>query len=225
MKGFNIATGRLPVIVIMATLALFGTSGCYEDYGLTVQDYDSYVTLYDQGTNFASFKYFIMPDTIVHLYDTSGRDPLTSARVYDRQILESTKGNLQGRGYVYLGTGPSAIPDSVDSNKVMLVRIGQFSSTYSGYYYDYWYGYYGGWYGWYYPYYPPTYVDTYEYTTGTTLTEIVDYGRSLSMGKVVPVWLASISGLVGVAGSNTSKRISDGINRTFEQSPYLYAGQ
>ncbi|HMK39583.1 MAG TPA: DUF4136 domain-containing protein, partial [Bacteroidota bacterium] len=96
----------------------------------------------------------------------------------------------------------------------------------SGYYYDYWYGYWGGYYpGWGYPgYYPPAYVNTYTYTTGSNVTELVQYGKSNADKRAAPVWVGIATGLMGTP-STAQSRLATGINRTFEQSPYLYAGQ
>jgi len=209
----------LPLLVLFAGIG-FGISACYEDYGLTIEDFDSFVTLKASDTDFQKFKFFVMPDTIRHFYEPGGIDPLRDARKFDAQILSLTASNFQARGYTRLSDTSEIGIRNIDPNTVFIARIGQFSSTYTGYYYDYWYGY-GGYWGWYYPYYPPAYVGTYEYTTGTNVTEVVDYGRSIQNSKIVPVWLASISGLTGTPAT-AQARLSSGINRTFEQSPYFY---
>lgn len=212
----------VPVVVLVTGLVM---AGCYEDYGLTVKDFDAYTTAYMPGTNFQSYKYFILRDTIMHIVPPGTLiDPISGARKYDRQILDLTASNLQARGYIRL-TDTLQIP-SASRDSLLVVLIGQFANEHTGYYYDYWYGYWGGYYpGWGYGgYYPPTYAYTYDYTVGTNVTEIIDYGKSRAQSKYAPVWLGIISGLTGEAAT-AQNRIATGINRTFEQSPYLYAGQ
>jgi len=211
----------MPVLVLVAGLVI---GGCYEDYGLTIQDYDAYVTGYVGGTNFSAYKYFVMPDTIMHIFGgTSLTDPLAGARIYDKQILSLTASNLQARGFVRItDTTQIGVGKPYDPNKVLVALIGQFSTDHTGYYYDYWYGYWGGYYPWY--GYPPAYVSTYSYTTGSNVTELVDYGKSNSQKRPNPVWVGIITGLTGTP-STTQSRLATGINRTYEQSPYLFAGQ
>jgi hypothetical protein len=148
------------------------------------------------------------------------------ARKYDEQILSLTASNLQARGFTRLSDTLQIISGGIDPNTVLAVLIGQFSVDHTGYYYDYWYGYWGGYYPYwgYGGYYPPSYVSTYEYTVGSNVTEIVDYGKSNAQRKAAPVWVGIISGLTGDPAT-AQTRISDGINQTFAQSPYLYAGQ
>lgn len=208
----------LPLLLVLGGIAL---TSCYEDYGLTTQDYDSYITSYVPGTNFQKFRYFVMPDTIVHIYDTTKTDPLKSARKYDKQILSLCASNLEARGYTRL----ASLADVVDSSVTFVVLNAQFSSEFTGYYYDYWYPYWGWYWPGYYPgYYPPAYGGTYSYTTGTNLTQIVDLGKSRQEKRVDGIWIGIISGLTG-SSTTAQTRISAGINKLFEQSPYLYAGQ
>jgi len=211
---------RLLVVPLLLVLGGIGLTSCYEDYGLTTQDYDSYLTSYTPGTNFQKFRFFVMPDTVVHIYDTTQTDPLKSARKYDKQLLSLVASNLQARGYTRL----ASLADVVDSSVTLVVMNAQFSSEFTGYYYNYWYPYWG----WYYPYYPGYYPGgsggTYSYTTGTNVTYMADMGKSSQDKRLDGVWVGIISGLTG-SSSTAGTRISTGINKIFEQSPYLYAGQ
>jgi hypothetical protein len=210
---------RFLVVPLLLVLGAIGLTSCYEDYGLTTQDYDSYITSYTPGTNFQKFRYFVMPDTIVHIYDTTQTDPLKSARKFDKQILSLVSSNLEARGYTRL----ASLADVVDSSVTVVVMNAQFSSEFTGYYYNYWYPYWG----WYYPYYPGYYPPTggtYSYTTGTNVTLMSDMGMSRQEKRLDGIWVGIISGLTG-SSSTAGTRISTGINKIFEQSPYLYAGQ
>jgi hypothetical protein len=210
----------LPILLLVGGV---GLSSCYEDYGLSTQDYDTYFTHYAAGTNFQKYRYFVMPDTIVHIYDrTAGSDPLSGARKYDHEILSLTASNLEARGYIRKQR--SEITTTTDDSTLVCL-IGQMTIEHTGYYYDYWWGYWGWyWPGYYPPYYPPSYGGTYEYSTGTNITELIDLGQSVAQNKPTPVWSGLVSGLTGSSGSAQS-RLSFGINRQFEQSPYLYSGQ
>ncbi len=207
----------LPLLLLIAGVVF---SSCYEDYGLTTQDYDTYLTHYAPGTNFQKFKYYVMPDTIIHVYDTTGIDPLKSARKYDNQILSLTRSNLEARGFVRL-TLPDVVGGKIDSTVVIF--ISQLIREYTGYYYSYYWGYWGWGYP-YYPYYPPMYGGTYDYSTGSNITTMLDFGASKAQNKSVPIWTAMVTGLTG-SPSTAQARFATGINKTFEQSPYLYAGQ
>ncbi len=227
MKAERKTAGRLILLPLLLLFAGAVLSSCYEDYGLTTQDYDTYLTQYAPGANFQAYKYFILPDTIVHMYDTTKSDPMKDARKFDKQILSLTASNFEGRGYTRITKADTA----GKSGATLVVLISQMSTSYMGYYSDYWWGYWGWYYPWYGGYYPPMYGGTYEYTTGTTITTAFDLGASLAQaprgdGKraAVAVWGSVITGLVG-SSTTASTRITDGINKTFEQSPYLYAGQ
>jgi hypothetical protein len=220
----HVAQRLFRLLPVLALLSAFGVSACYEDYGLTTQDFDTYFTHFAEGTNFQNFKYFVMPDTVVHIYDTTKVDPLLASRKFDKQILSLTASNMEARGYERK-TLAELTSQGIDSSKVLVVLVGQLSREYTGYYYTYWYGYWGWYWPGYYPgYYPPAYGGTYEYEMGTNITEIVDLGTTRKEKRPTPVWTGIVSGLAGQP-STAQSRISTGINRTFEQSPYLYSGQ
>jgi hypothetical protein len=208
----------IPLLVLIVGIVF---SSCYEDYGLTVADYDTQLTHYAAGANFQQYKYFVMPDTIVHMYDTTKADPMKDFRKFDDQILGLTASNLEGRGYQRI-TAADTVGKSATT---MVVFLTQMTQSYVGYYYDYWYGYWGWYYPGYYPgYYPPAYATTYEYSTGTIITTIIDLGQTLAQHKITPVWNGLVTGLTG-SSSTVPTRLTDGINKLYEQSPYLYASQ
>ena len=211
------------IMPVLALAAAIGVSACYEDYNLGYKDYDTALTQYNKEVSFAKFKYFLMRDTIVHVYDTTKTDPLTGLRKYDKQILSLVASNFIARGYERLADTSQIGIRGIDRDSVFVVGIGQITSEYTGYYYSY--GWYGGWYGWYYPYYPPVYGGTYEYSTGTTLIDMVDVGQTISEQKIRSVWLGAVTGLAGDTPASVQTRLSNNINQVFIQSPYMYAGQ
>jgi len=213
------------IVPVVALTLVLGVSACYEDYNLGYQDYDTALSLYDKDVSFSKFKYFLMRDSIVHFYDTTKTDPLTGARKYDKQVLSLVASNFIARGYERLADTSEIGIRGIDRDSVFAVLIGQFTSEFTGYYYSYYGGYWGGWYGWYYPYYPPAYGGTYEYSTGTTLIDMVDFGRTTSERQIRSVWLGTVTGLEGDTPASVQTRLSSNINQLFIQSPYMNAGQ
>ena len=95
----RLAGSRTWIVPVVALALVLGVSACYEDYNLGYKDYDTALTLYDKEVNFAKFKYFVMRDTIVHVYDTTKADPISGARKYDKQVLSLVASNFIARGY------------------------------------------------------------------------------------------------------------------------------
>lgn len=221
----GLAGFRKWIVPAVALALAIGVSACYEDYNLGYEDYDTALTLYDKAVDFTQYKYFVMRDTIVHVYDTTKADPIAGARKYDKQILSLVASNFMARGYERLADTSEIGNRGIDRNSVFVVAIGQFAVEYTGYYYDYWYGWYGGWYGWYYPYYPPVYGGSYEYTLGTTLIDMVDFGKTTADRRIKSVWAGTATGLQGDTPASVQTRLSNNINQLFIQSPYMYAGQ
>lgn len=92
---------------------------------------------------------------------------------------------------------------------------------------DYYYsgGYCDIYYGWYGCYYPPVYAGSYRY--GTAFLTMTDLTVAQAPGVPFPgLWFTTMYGVVAdYAGSSTynTSRLVEGINRAFDQSPYLSA--
>src|SRR5437899_1958826 len=84
---------------------------CTTDYNLEVKDYDTALTLYNKSADFASYKYFLMPDTIVHILPAGGTDDIS--RKYDAVVLQNVISNFQSRGYVRILDTVTNKPDFV----------------------------------------------------------------------------------------------------------------
>jgi hypothetical protein len=192
---------------------------CTTDYDLQVKDYDTALTLYSKSADFTSYKYFLMPDTIVHIYPEGGTDDIS--RKYDEIVKQNVVSNFESRGYV-------RIADTTQHHADFVVALTAYSSTYVGYYYDWWYYY--GWYPYYgygpgYGYYPPGGA-IYSYTTGTLVVSMIDPGTvDTAAKKITPVWFGHVTGLVGDTYQGTQTRIINGLNGLFTQSPYLVSGK
>jgi hypothetical protein len=207
------------VPVILATSFLFYS--CAPDSGFnSVDDYDVVITLYESGVDFATFLTFIMPDSIVHLGDSTDIN-----MDYDGLILTEVEDQFEACGYT-VELNPDVNPPD------FVVLVSTVSTDWLVYYgYDWWY--YWGWYpGWgYYPYYgagwgmyyPPYWGGyTTSYSTGTILIEMVNASDPIEENELLPVvWTAAINGLLEGTTSQMQSRIEDSISQAFAQSPYL----
>jgi hypothetical protein len=205
----------LAIALMCCTLFIIS---CTTDYNLEVKDYDTALTLYNKSADFASYKYFLMPDTIVHIVPEGGTDEIS--RKYDAVAIQNIISNFQARGYV-------RILDTVTNKPDFVVVLTAYSSTYVGYYYDYW-----SYWGWYYPYYPPGWGyyppggAVYSYTTGTLVVSMIDPLKNDPAGKkVLPVWWGHITGLLGDTYSSSQTRILNALDQLFTQSPYMISGR
>ncbi len=123
---------------------------------------------------------------------------------------------------------PGALPpDSTPDVVVLVTTIGANNQYYVWYpaygYWGYWpgWGYWGGYpgYGWGYP----GYWATGSYQTGTVFMDMIDPNKPV--GDVEPpelpvVWTGALNGVLG-SSAGAATRLTDGINRAFDQSPYL----
>lgn len=210
--------GTRTLFALLVVSSMFVFVSCINDYNLTISDYDTALTLYNKSTDFASYKYFLLPDTVIHILPSGQRDDLS--RQYDQLILQNIASNFGARGYVRISDTLAHKPDFV------LATVA-YSSTYVGYYYDWW-----SYWGWYYPYWPPgygyypPYSATYSYTTGTVVISMMDPKTSDIVNKqIVPVWFGHISGLLGDTYGSSQTRILNALNALFSQSPYLESGK
>lgn len=170
-------------------------------------------TNFDSAFEFEAATTFSIPDSIVHIVDPDDNDPDIDRR-YDQDILNAIEMNLIARGYVKVDID-TVVPD-------LAVKPAVWSTTTTGIIYDYgyWDWYYPP-YGGYYPYYPwGGYV--YDYTFGTLLIDLVDIkGISISEELVPIVWTGALNGALSDNREDVRKRIRNGIDQCFEQSPYL----
>ena len=198
-------------LLILSSLVLYS---CYPDYGLTTSDYDTVITLYDNGANFNKPTY-AMPDTVIHFVEAGQGDNIDRSK--DALILSTIQSNMMSLGYTKVETTNPDAPDFV-----ILVGV-TVTDNYGQVWYPGW-GYWGGW-GWWGGYpgwgYPGGSV-IYSYTTGTIFMSMLDPTKVNSDNTYGAVWLARINGVLSNS-LNTSTRITQRINDAFNQSPYLGA--
>ncbi|MBS1518867.1 MAG: DUF4136 domain-containing protein [Bacteroidetes bacterium] len=189
---------RILLVIIMITPVVI--SSCYYDYGLNTDNYDVVGSFYNPDYNFNNVTKYYFIDSVIH------RDGGTVTTQYDNLIKTTTINNLNALGWTRVTDSAGA---GVVSVGAVVTTTNYTVSTGSGCWYDYW------GYTWCYPYYG----NTYEYTTGTIAVVLADL--NLRDGNNLPVqWVGVANGLLG-QGGNVNQRITNGINKAFEQSPYL----
>jgi hypothetical protein len=145
--------------------------------------------------------------------------------LYDQQILDSVRRNMNALGYQEV-SDVSVEPPDVVMFVGTLATNNYVAYTYYpwwGYYpYYYWWGYYG-WY-WYYPYYPTTTVV--NYPTGTVLMQMMGLQDADPITERVPgIWSGAFRGLLESSDDVSAQtRINQSIDQAFKQSPYLKVG-
>ena len=204
---------KLVVLLSLIMLSSFLLYSCYPDYGLSVTDYDTVITLFDENANFKQPQY-AMPDTVVHLVD-EGTSEDNIDRSKDQLILSTVADNMQALGYERVAVDTSAVPPAF----AILVGVTT-AENYTTVYYP-GYGYWGGW-GWWggYPGYGyPGGSVTYNYQTGTIFLTMIEPGRVNPDDQTfASVWLARMNGVLS-SSVNTNSRITQRINDAFNQSP------
>lgn len=196
-------------------------SACTPGSGVSVQESDVIVTVFNRDVDFGALKTFQMPDTIIHLTgDPDKPDSPLLDRKYDKDILALVEKNFTDRNYARL-------PDGSTTDFVVTVSATALQNwyVYGGYP---WWGYWGWYPGWgccgggYYPGYPPSWGVSYAYSTGTLIVEILDPSLSDPETMLIPVqWSGVQNGVLDDTESSKQTRVTYGINQMFIQSPYL----
>jgi hypothetical protein len=220
---------RRAAIATLSALAI-ATGGCYPDSSLTIAERDLVVTFYDTNRNFANYVTFAMPESILHVADsTLIEEEGTPSRVYDKQILSDIKRNLRAMGWTYdsLGTSTGG-PD-------VALLVSASTTTWLGWTvvpcatcWGYWpgWGYYPGYPGYGGGYYPPYTTVPYEFDTGSVLVDMLVPGEAGPGSMISPViWSMAFNGIVESSASSNAARITDLINQGFSQSQYLGEGK
>lgn len=174
-----------------------------------------FITNYDRSVNFANYRTFSLPDSVV-IVSNSGDQ--TSQTLLDQAVLAGLAQQLTNRGYQRVEQGSSA-DLGVAAIRVNNSYVGVTSSPYSSYYSNYW-GY--GGYGYsYYPYYP-SYYNFYQVSDNYWNLQMVDLkNRNANNQQLNVIWQAEIrgNGIFDTASTN------DILTNVFSQSPYLQANK
>lgn len=199
------------ILITAASLLLLG--GCYPGGAEYVEDADVVYTTYDEEYDFQSSSTYAMPDKIVVDVEIDDGDTtyVYMKDVFATPILAAIESNMDSYGWTRV--------DVDDDPDVLLTPSAIKSTTYFySYWYDWWYGGYWGWgWGW---YYPPYYTIS-SYTTGTMVMTISDpnLGADSPINRSPAVWISAANGLF--TGYYDLDRVTESIDQSFEQSPYL----
>jgi hypothetical protein len=197
----------LPVVLTVFVVALL--TACYPSPELSIEDYDTVITVRREGSDFNGFSTYAVPDTVISRPDSGSVSPELTAL-----ITGEIRKNMEKLGYVE-ATDPENDPPDV------VVVAGAITQDR----YGAWLGspFMGGW-GWYVggPIAQPPVQIFYQYTLGTVTLDMVDY-KNFDPDDIEysVLWSGAVSGPLQQDVENQTQRIVDGIDRAFTQSPYL----
>lgn len=199
-----------------------GISSCRPDplTDLTPEESQVFITNRDRSVNFASYKTFSLPDSVIEISNDRAQVSMTGL---EPPFLNRLAQELTSRGYQRVSRR-----DSTDLG-VAVMRInnsyvGINSMPFSPYFMDYWgVGGLGGWGGWggYNPYFP-NYYSFYEVSESYWMIQLIDLKNPNTADQELNViWQAQIRG----NGIFDATSIDSMLAKVFEQSTYLRANQ
>ena len=195
-------SGRKTIFIVTALIlstSMFLLNACYKDYGLTISDYDTVITAYDEEIDFTAYATYYLDPEFKDLSDLEDPDPEQPDNA--DTFIDAIEDELAAYGWTAVASGTED------------VTIEMAYSTVDIYYY-YCYPYYG----W---YYFPYCSYNYSYTGGTAITQMVDPNDVDGEGNPRALWHAGLNGIMNDSSSGLVQRIEDGIAQAFTQSPYL----
>ena len=221
MKRVNII-GGLGLLIALSMAACY--PGGYETY----EETDIVVTDYNTNYNFSGIGTYFIPDTIHYIGED---DP---DRSWDNFIIGELEQGFESMGYtrspIYTQGNPTDVVITVS------ILTNENTDIYSYPWYPGW-GY-GGWgypgygwgywgnpgYGYGYPWGGYTYISS--YSIGSLIWNIWDPDNVIDETTTIPIeYTAVLNGLMGSSTSTTQNRLADGIDKAFQQSPYLRANK
>lgn len=217
--------GTITRLLLFAMIGMvLAVYACYPGGATDVSDFDLVITLYDENFDYGTLKTYAMPDSVVEFPDsTQTINPAT-----EQLILQTVADNMANYGYTRIINPDTTVADSIPDVVVLCRALTQDFAAFTTYP---WWGYWGGWYGgWYPPYpgwgwgYPPGGVSVNTFTVGAVLIDMAqglpdppDETAEVQSG----VWSAGLNGLLSNSLQGDQTRVKEGIDRAFEQSPYL----
>jgi hypothetical protein len=185
------------IVTLFASVVLF--SGCYKDYGLTISDYDTVITAYDEEIDFTTYATYYLDPEFKDLSDLEDPDPEQPDNA--DTFINTIEDELAAYGWTPAASGSEDVTIELAYSSVDI-------------YYYYCYPYYG-WY--YYPYCSYNY----SYSGGTAIVQMVDPNEVDGEGNPRALWHGGLNGILNDSSSGLQQRIEDGIAQAFTQSPYL----
>lgn len=181
-------------------------AACYPSPDLSIEDYDTVVTVVADSAEFSGFSTYFMPDTVFQRPNDGG-----VSREFDDLIVSDIHRNMQQLGYVY---EPDPWNEPTDLVVVASAITEEQFTAYLGYPY-FGPGLSGG-------FVYPSVGFRYAYTLGTISIDMAEADAIDPDEEDFPVvWTASISGPLQQSNTNKGERITNGIDQAFAQSPYL----
>jgi hypothetical protein len=195
---------------------------------LSPEDQDLYITNRDVSVNFANYRTYAIVDT-VKVITKNTSDTLGHKSNFSAQIISTINFQMLKDGFVQVSRSQN--PD-VGLNVNVLKFSEQVPSNYFAYANP---G--NGYYGypntnfWGYPSYQygiPTYYGYFQISIGSVSIEMIDLKNAKANPantKLNVIWTALIAGSIADTTMVNTTRIKNGINASFNQSPYLKDGK
>lgn len=191
--------------VVLLTACFPGGFDTYEESDIVITDYNI-------EFDFSSISTYYMPDLIFY------PDEDNPDRSKDRFILNELDLGFEEIGYTRVDT--ITLNNTPDIVVTVLVIQDENTTIYNNPWNPDWsipnWGYPG--YGW--GYWGPSVIS--KYSVGTVLWTIWKPNNIDHENDIIPIeYIAAINGLMGASISTSEKRIREGIEQAFKQSPYL----
>jgi len=215
VSGRKTRRRRFVSALALGAVGTLGLAACWPGDVTNLQQLDLVVTVRDSSANF-NMQQYVLPDSVVEV-DLGSDDPIELDRRFDAQIIADVAAQMDAKGYVRVPTSQSASAD-------YLVLVEAAARTVTTYYVRYpwcggwgWWGGWGGWGGCWPGYYPPS-VGTTTYDAGTIFVNLINECDE-DERTCTRIWIGALNGVL--SSNPTGQRITDGIQRMYDQSPYL----
>lgn len=219
--------GSITRLLLFAMIGMaLAVYACYPGGATDVSDFDLVITLFDENFEYSALGSYTMPDSVVVVGDST----VTISQGTEDIILQTVADNLAKLGYMRIINPDSNVTDSIPDAIVLCRALTQDFAAFTSY--PWWgsWGWWGGWGGWggWGPGwgwgYPPGGVSVNTFTVGAVLIDMAkgvpDPDDEANMDQT-GIWGAGMNGLLSNTLEGDQTRIKEGIDRAFEQSPYL----
>jgi hypothetical protein len=181
----------------------------------SLSELDIVLTFQNPESDYAQLLTYAIADTVVQLDEDSSEVQIDHS--YDDDVVDKVRARLDGYGWTEV--------DYPDDTPDVIVLASAVADEYTAY--TYYPGYWWGYWGWYYPCYYcypgyPSYVTVTQYDAGTVFIDMIETA-TISLGDSTTrfAWTAGVNGVLGTSSSSTAQRVLAGLDKAFDQSPYL----
>lgn len=202
-----------PALLLAMVGLIIASCSKYPTYTVNTSDLDMVWTNYDESIDFAQYKTYFVPDSIL-LEDDVDEDDAKALQKYYESILVEVDKNMAALNYVRVDS--TSNPDIGVGVSIVTQTTYVYSYNYWWYYPPYW-GYPG--YGYSYPW--STYMGSYE--EGAVIIDLADLKNvNHNTQTINAMWTSLVGGVLTSSNSTViSNRLIGGIDQAFKQSPYL----